>query len=145
MDAIDEKTFNLNNVKDMLKTMIGEIDNDEIFETQNMQNSIITAFEMIGFNIIISGQMPREMQKANAVVKIIRECATNAIRHANATKLFVNILDDKIEIFDNGKFANQTITESTGIKGMRLNSEMLGGELFIFTDGRFKVVIEMKK
>lgn len=145
LDAIDEKTFNLNNVKDMLKTMIGEIDNDEIFETQNMQNSIITAFEMIGFNIIISGQMPREMQKANAVVKIIRECATNAIRHANATKLFVNILDDKIEIFDNGKFANQTITESTGIKGMRLNSEMLGGELFIFTDGRFKVVIEMKK
>ena len=100
---------------------------------------------MIGFNIIISGQMPREMQKANAIVKIIRECATNAIRHANATKLFVNILDDKIEIFDNGKFANQTITESTGIKGMRLNSEMLGGELFIFTDGRFKVVIEMKK
>ncbi|MGN1208079.1 MAG: sensor histidine kinase [Christensenellales bacterium] len=145
LDAIDEKTFDLNNVKDMLKTMIGEINNDEIFETKNMQNSIITAFEMIGFNINISGEMPKEMQKAKALVKIIRECATNAIRHANATKLFVNISDDKIEISDNGKFTNQTITESTGIKGMRLNAEMLGGKLFIFTDNGFKVVIEMKK
>lgn len=145
LDAIDEKTFNLNNVKDMLKTMIGEIDNDEIFETQNMQNSIITAFEMIGFNIIISGQMPREMQKANAVVKIIRECATNAIRHANATKLFVNISDNKIEISDNGKFTNQTFIENTGIKGMRLNAETLGGELIISKDIGFKVVIKMQR
>ena len=145
LDAIDEKTFNLNNIKNMLKTMIGEIHNDDIFETKNMQNSIVTAFEMIGFNIIISGEMPREMQKAKPIIKIIRECATNAIRHANATKLFVKISDKKIEISDNGKFTNQTITESTGIKGMRLNAEMLGGELFISIDDGFKVVIEMKK
>lgn len=145
LDVIDEKNFDLSNIKNMLKTMIGEIDNDEIFETKNMQNSIITAFEMIGFNIIISGEMPKEMQKAKAVVKIIRECATNAIRHANATKLFVNISDDKIEIFDDGKFTNQTITENTGIKGMRLNAEMLGGELFISNDNGFKVVIKIKR
>ena len=55
------------------------------------------------------------------------------------------IKDKKIEISDNGKFTNQTITESTGIKGMRLNAEMLGGELFISIDDGFKVVIEMKK
>ncbi|MGN1227697.1 MAG: sensor histidine kinase, partial [Christensenellales bacterium] len=145
LDIIDEKTFDLNNIKNMLKTMIGEIDNDEDFETKNMQNSIITAFEMIGFNIVISGQMPREIQTAKALINIIRECATNAIRHANATKLFVNISNDKIEIFDNGKFANQTIIEGTGIKGMRLNAEMLCGELFISNDNGFKVVIEMKK
>ncbi len=145
LDSIDEKTFDLNNIKNMLKTMIGEIDNDEFFETKNMQNSIITAFEMIGFNIIISGEMPKEMQKAKAVVKIIRECATNAIRHANATKLFVKISDKKIEISDNGKLTNQTSTESTGIKGMRLNAETLGGELFINNDNGFKVVIEIKK
>lgn len=145
LDSIDEKTFDLNNIKNMLKTMIGEIDNDEFFETKNMQNSIITAFEMIGFNIIISGEMPKEMQKAKAVVKIIRECATNAIRHANATKLFVKISDKKIEISDNGKLTNQTSTESTGIKGMRINAKMLGGELFINNDNGFKVVIEIKK
>lgn len=145
LDSIDEKTFDLNNIKNMLKTMIGEIDNDEFFETKNMQNSIITAFEMIGFNIIVSGEMPKEMQKAKAVVKIIRECATNAIRHANATKLFVKISDKKIEISDNGKLTNQTSTESTGIKGMRINAKMLGGELFINNDNGFKVVIEIKK
>ena len=144
LDVIDEKTFDLNSVKSLLKTMLDEIDNEDISEAQNLQNSIITAFEMIGFNIEISGKIPKETPKAKALVKIIRECATNAIRHANATKLFVNISDNKIEIYDNGKFANKSIIEGTGIKGMRLNAETLGGELIISKDNGFKVVIEMQ-
>ena len=145
LDVIDEKTFDLNNVKNMLSTMLGEIDNEDISEAQNLQNSIVTAFEMIGFNIEISGEIPKETPKAKALIKIIRECATNAIRHANATKLFVNISQDRIEIFDNGKFINQTFIENTGIKGMRLNAETLGGELVISKDSGFKVVIKMQR
>lgn len=144
LDVIDEKNFDLNNVKSLLKTMLEEIDSDETNETQNLQNSIVTAFEMIGFNIEISGDMPKEPLKAKALVKIIRECATNAIRHANATKLFVNISDDKIQIYDNGKFTSKTFVEGTGIKGMRLNSTELGGELFVSTQNGFKIVIEKK-
>ena len=144
LDVIDEKTFDLNSVKSLLKTMLDEIDNEDISEAQNLKNSIVTAFEMIGFNIEISGEIPKETPKAKALVKIIRECATNAIRHANATKLFVNISDNKIEISDNGKFANQSIIEGTGIKGMRLNAKILGGELIISKDNGFKVVIEMQ-
>ena len=125
--------------------MLDEIDNEDISEAQNLQNSIVTAFEMIGFNIEISGEIPKETQKAKALVKIIRECATNAIRHANATKLFVNISDNKIEISDNGKFDNNLIIEGTGIKGMRLNAETLGGELNILTQNGFKVLIYKKE
>ena len=141
LDAIDEKDFDLNRVKKMLATMLNEIDSDEIAEAEAMQNSIITAFEMIGFHIEILGEMPKEAQKAKALVKIIRECATNAIRHANATKLFVDISDDKIKIYDNGKFASKTFVEGTGIKGMRLNSTELGGELFVSTQNGFEVII----
>lgn len=145
LDVIDEKTFDLNSVKSLLKTMLDEIDNEDISEVQNLQNSIVTAFEMIGFNIEISGEIPKETPKAKALIKIIRECATNAIRHANATKLFVNISQDRIEIFDNGKFINQTFIENTGIKGMRLNAETLGGELIISKGIGFKVVIKMQR
>ncbi len=141
LDAIDEKDFDLNRVKKMLATMLNEIDSDEISEAEAMQNSIITAFEMIGFHIEILGEMPKEAQKAKALVKIIRECATNAIRHANATKLFVNISDNKIEISDNGKLTSKTFVEGTGIKGMRLNSTELGGELFVSTQNSFEVII----
>ena len=141
LDVIDEKTFDLNSVRSLLKTMLDEIDNEDISEAQNLQNSIITAFEMIGFNIEISGKIPKETPKAKALVKIIRECATNAIRHANATKLFVNISQDRIEIFDNGKFINQKFIENTGIKGMRLNAETLDGELSISLNNGFKVII----
>ena len=145
LDEIDEKTFDLNSVKSLLKTMLDEIDNEDISEAQNLQNSIVTAFEMIGFNIEISGEIPKETPKAKALIKIIRECATNAIRHANATKLFVNISDNKIEISDNGKFDNNLIIEGTGIKGMRLNAETLGGELNILTQNGFKVLIYKKE
>lgn len=145
LDVIDEKTFDLNSVKSLLKTMLDEIDNEDISEAQNSQNSIVTAFEMIGFNIEISGEIPKETPKAKALVKIIRECATNAIRHANATKLFVNISNNKIEISDNGKKQNTSFIEGTGIKGMRLNAETLGGELIISKDIGFKVVIEMQR
>ena len=141
LDTIDEKDFDLNRVKKMLATMLNEIDSDEISEAEAMQNSIITAFEMIGFHIEILGEMPKEAQKAKALVKIIRECATNAIRHANATKLFVGISDDKIKIYDNGKFTSKTFVEGTGIKGMRLNSTELGGELFVSTQNGFEVII----
>lgn len=141
LDTIDEKDFDLNRVKKMLATMLNEIDSDEISEAEAMQNSIITAFEMIGFHIEILGEMPKEAQKAKALVKIIRECATNAIRHANATKLFVDISDDKIKIYDNGKFTSKTFVEGTGIKGMRLNSTELGGELFVSTQNGFEVII----
>ena len=141
LDTIDEKDFDLNRVKKMLATMLNEIDSDEIAEAEAMQNSIITAFEMIGFHIEILGEMPKEAQKAKALVKIIRECATNAIRHANATKLFVDISDDKIKIYDNGKFTSKTFVEGTGIKGMRLNSTELGGELFVSTQNGFEVII----
>ena len=141
LDTIDEKDFDLKRVKKMLATMLNEIYSDEISEAEAMQNSIITAFEMIGFHIEILGEMPKEAQKAKALVKIIRECATNAIRHANATKLFVDISDDKIKIYDNGKFTSKTFVEGTGIKGMRLNSTELGGELFVSTQNGFEVII----
>lgn len=142
LDMIDEKDFDLENVKNMLSTMLGEIDGDTA-GVQNFQNSIVTAFEMIGFDIVISGEMPKETQKAKALAKIIRECATNAIRHANATKLFVNIKNDKIEIFDNGKSKNQSIVEGTGIKGMRLNAKVFGGKLSVLPGNKFKIIIDI--
>lgn len=142
LDVIDAKDFDLNNIKNMLSTMLEEIDNDEISQAETMQNSIITAFEMIGFNIVINGQLPKDLKQAKAVVKIIRECATNAIRHANATKLFVDIFDDKIEIYDNGKFDNNAIVEGTGINGMRLNAAELGCDLSISTQNGFKITIK---
>lgn len=145
LDAIVERNFNINNVKKMLTTMLSEIDNGETPKIDALQNSIITAFELIGFNILITGDMPKDVEKAKALIKIIRECATNAIRHANATKLFVKIANEKIEISNNGKFNAKTFDEGTGIQGMRLNAAELGGELALSTQNSFKVTINIKK
>lgn len=144
LDVVDEKTFDLDNVKKMLSAMVDEIDNQDVSESKAMQNSIISTFAMVGFDIIINGEMPKESQKSKALANIVRECATNAIRHANATKLFVEIGDDKIKIWDNGKMAECATNEGTGIKGMRLYAQQLGGKLLISTQHGFQVVIDME-
>lgn len=96
---------------------------------------------MVGFKIVFDGELPKDAHVAKVITKIVRECATNAIRHANATALFVNISKNKIEITDNGKVSFKSFSEGTGIKGMRLASESIGGKLNIDTTEQFKIVL----
>lgn len=141
LNSINNQNFDIEHIKQVLSTMLLEIENDETTEIQNMQNSIISSFNMIGFEIKFSGDLPKDTKKAKAIINIIRECATNAIRHSNATKLFVNISKSKIEITDNGKTSSKTFEEGTGIKGMRITAENIGATFIINNNDRFKIIL----
>lgn len=141
LNSIDGQNFDLKHIKQLLSSMLVEMENEEINGEKSMQNSIVSAFEMVGFKIVFDGELPKDAHVAKVITKIVRECATNAIRHANATALFVNISKNKIEITDNGKVSFKSFSEGTGIKGMRLASESIGGKLNIDTTEQFKIVL----
>ena len=143
LDTIDEKNFDIVEIKKLLSSMLLEVNNEDISNVKNLQDSIVSSFDMIGFKIEFSGELPNDFKKSRAIVKIIRECATNAIRHANATKLFVKIYENRVEISDNGKIQVQSFTEGTGIKGMRLTAQSFGGKINIENQGKFKIVLTM--
>ena len=143
LDTIDERNFDIVEIKKLLSSMLLEVNNEDISNVKNLQDSIVSSFDMIGFKIEFSGELPSDYKKSRAIIKIIRECATNAIRHANATKLFVKIYKNRVEISDNGKIQVQSFTEGTGIKGMRLTAQSFGGTINIENQGKFKIILTM--
>ena len=141
LENIDNEELNLIQLKQMLSSTVAEMENDEQNEIQKLKNSVVSTFLMIGFEIVFSGDLPQQTNKAMAILKIVRECATNAIRHANATKLLVKLDLHKAEITDNGKPTKKEFKVGTGISGMRESIESVGGKLKVLNDPKFTVVL----
>ena len=74
--------------------------------------------------------------KNSSIFRIVQEAFTNIIRHANATKVVVSILEEKdsyrLEILDNGVgFIEKNISDihSLGVTGMRERTLQFNGKL----------------
>ena len=79
-----------------------------------------------------------DKEQATALFRIFQETLTNVARHANATKLNVQLVRENgflsLEVQDNGKGlceAQLSMGRSLGILGMRERALLLGGELTI--------------
>lgn len=82
------------------------------------------------------------------VYRIVQECLTNVVRHANATKVSILVIkhNDKvtIEVSDNGQ-GKQLNSLGFGLLGMRERADNLGGTFNLETvqNGGFKVVVQL--
>jgi len=79
-----------------------------------------------------------EQERATAVFRIFQEVLTNVARHANATKVVVDLRREDgelaLEVADNGKgFVHAEIdsSKSLGLLGMRERAAALGGKITI--------------
>jgi two-component system sensor histidine kinase UhpB len=65
------------------------------------------------------------------VFRVVQECLTNTVRHANASKVQINISLDKnlyLTVTDNGQGCHNTHTTGFGLRGMKERVNSLGGE-----------------
>lgn len=97
-----------------------------------------TAFEAAGITLKISGQMPDlPTVQDTAAGLMIREAATNIIRHSSATEVIIVFEKDAhsvgISVSDNG--ASEGIREGNGLSGLRKRFEALGGAFSIAETG----------
>ncbi|QRN84814.1 hypothetical protein JR334_07435 [Clostridia bacterium] len=97
--------------------------------------SIQQIFAAIGVEIKVDGQLPDNEQQACIFVDIIREGATNAVRHGLATE--INIKSEKVKqayyltITNNGYTSPVPIATGSGIGSMRKKVCARGGNLDI--------------
>ncbi|MFY9262425.1 MAG: sensor histidine kinase [Actinomycetaceae bacterium] len=62
---------------------------------------------------------------------VLREAVTNIVRHARATRVWVEIESAAITVRDNGRGFAVTQTRGNGLRGLRERVEKAGGELII--------------
>ena len=140
------KQENFDEIKFMIKKMFIDIEDTEDSNT-NLQN-LIKIHQNNGTNIIIKGKLPKNEKQAKVFFEIIREATTNAIKHAESSKIFVEIKETlektNMVITNDGKKPNEFITENEGIKGMRRKVEEIKGYFYVSTVPEFSVNVSIK-
>ena len=137
---------NFEEIKFMIKKMF--IDIEDTDDTNANLENLIKIHKKNGTDIIIDGKLPQNKETAKVFFETIREATTNAIRHAESSKVFVNIKETLEETYmiitNDGRKSNEFITENQGIKDMRRKVKKLGGMFYISTVPEFSVNISIK-
>jgi signal transduction histidine kinase len=109
--------------------------------------NIIATYAAIGVTITIAGNLPPEEEIATAFVSIIREAATNSVRHSHANLIQVALIRRQgmqyLQTTDNGIAPVGEIHFGTGLTGIKNRVENLGGILTVVKEPRFTLLIEI--
>lgn len=121
---------------------------------------IASALEWLAEDLLKNAAIPYELriddrpflleeERSTAVFRIVQEALTNAIRHAEASKVVIALEhrkdDFRLEVRDDGRGFDLDISrqQSMGLLGMEELSHMIGGELVIFSAPGQGTVIEV--
>lgn len=120
----------------------------ELNEEQNVVARLRSEAKSIGVNIHIEGELPENNEILTAA---IRECVTNAVRHAAARDLYVRIVRNESRltafITNSGLPVKGEIAEGGGLTSLRHRVENGGGKMTVKTDpisGAFELTIESR-
>lgn len=108
---------------------------------------MMTAAESIGIRIRIEGEFPASTAAAELLAAAVRECMTNAVRHAGATELYVKLAygDGTVSarITNNGAAPQGEITEGGGLSSLRVRIRQKGGTVKIQSVPRFELTVSV--
>ena len=154
----DLSRSHLGNLREIVDTIMVDLAMREQADPKADLMSVIEAFELIGVSIDVSGSLPDRDEVADAFVRVVREAVTNAVRHARATSVEVRLesTDEgadsggrdgrhgrracwSLSICDNGTPLKAAEACGSGIPGMRLAVEEVGGVLYVEPTPTFTV------
>lgn len=125
-----------------------EADNRAPQESDALQE-LKEAASALGLSIEIAGEFPAEPERAYLMVSAMRECVTNAVRHAGATRMRVEISEKKdcteTVITNNGRIPEKGIIEGGGLSNLRRRVERVGGMMRISASPSFSLQIGIPK
>ncbi len=94
---------------------------------QSPREELVRVAEMIGCHVEFRGTEPRERKALLLLYAAVREALTNAVRHAGADRLIVQIAEKDgcydVRISDNGHGGISPIREGSGLTGLRKRLE----------------------
>lgn len=112
-------------------------------------DSLIFAAEAIGIEIVLKGTLPGDIRGTNLILLVAGECLINSVRHANATELYLEIIETEqgyTATFSNdGIIPTSEIIEGGGLSGLRNQIEAVGGAMEISHTPQFILRIIIPK
>ena len=108
-------------------------------------DELLEAAGKMGLAIELKGDLPESERKAYMMVVAMRECTTNALRHAGASQMTVNLTraagSDTLTITNDGRPPKGKIIEGGGLSGLRRSIENMGGIMKTEGRPRFKLTV----
>lgn len=118
----------------------------ELPEEQDAVVGLMSAAYSIGIKIILDGSLPKNAV-GEVLIAAIRECMTNAVRHAGAKELYVHIDSDEntavAVITNNGAAPNGEITLGGGLTSLQFRIKNCGGTMRIKHLPRFELTVSV--
>ncbi len=136
-------------IKPLLTDMTQAITETVDTSPEYLLSSLTHSFALIGTAVHLKGALPKDQKVAEAFAAVIRECATNAVRHADAGNISVEFIESENEhmllIGNDGSLPAEPIIEGSGIAGMRRQIYELSGEFTIGLRPRFQISVSVPK
>lgn len=116
---------------------------NEIPEKENELERLMTAAESIGIRILPQGDLPSDTAVSEVLIAAVRECMTNAVRHAGASRLYVKLTCDNCAasavITNDGAAPRKTISEGGGLSSLRARIGQKGGTMEVRSIPEFEL------
>jgi hypothetical protein len=97
----------------------------------------------------ISGTMPNEQEVAQLFVTAAMEMLTNAVRHAEAKKIFMEFEEEKqvytARFTNDGKIQEKPVSEGCGLGSLRQKTESIGGSMSVEWEKHFALILRIPR
>lgn len=105
-------------------------------------------FSLTGLALHLEGSLPRDPARRSALLQILREAATNALRHGAAHQLTMQLQAGPaggllIRLWDDGPGPAGPVREGSGLAGIRSRVQALGGTLAYQAEPGFPICITL--
>ncbi|MDL2220814.1 hypothetical protein LJC55_04015, partial [Eubacteriales bacterium OttesenSCG-928-N14] len=139
----------LNQINTMMQGLLDVVAGESRQGLQQQLQALVQSFALIGTEIVMDGILPVEEVVADAFVKIIREAATNAVRHGRAKHITITVEQDDtqhlLSICNDGTLPGEPLKEGGGVMGMHYRVSELGGYVELLLREPFTVVVNIPK
>ncbi len=136
-----DNNIDLVQLKGLLSNMLPEMRGELNLPFNEKLAQLTDSFALVGVKIIIDGNINMLSAYYSLILKILRECTTNAIKHGGASEVYVTVKNLNSEFFisvsDNGINLKSFSDEGNGIKGLRYSVEQVGGKINVYSEKNF--------
>ena len=129
----------------LTRGIIDDLDEPTEPDSSSQLEAIVQAFSLSGVAVHVCGSLPANRSEARSLVHIVREAATNAVKHAQAQNIDVHLFADDhpiaMTVANDGASPAGPLSPGNGIPGMQRSAAQANLQFRIASGDPFTIEI----